>query len=204
MAVALAGFHRLGELLPKKDTSRRLFISHLRVVAKDHVELTIPASKTDPNRKSVRVQLFGVGGAMCPVAAITDLHAKAPLLAKASKLLFPTADGRQANRDSWFVPLMRRLLGQLEQRWHIGIDPAAFTGHSFREGAALTAALHQIPEQTIMTLGRWTSDAFRRYLKLPPIALKQHAIRFMQVSVQGAKAVAAKLLKMQLPAALRT
>ena len=50
-----------------------------------------------------------------------------------------------------------------------GISPEAYTGHSFRIGAATTAAKCGIEEDSlIQTLGRWKSTAYLAYIKIPP------------------------------------
>ena len=42
-----------------------------------------------------------------------------------------------------------------------------YSGHSFRIGAATTAALAGIEDSTIKMLGRWESSAYQRYLRTP-------------------------------------
>ena len=45
---------------------------------------------------------------------------------------------------------------------NIGRD---YTGHSFRMGAATTAARVGIPDNMIKTLGTWSSEAYRLYIR---------------------------------------
>ena len=42
-----------------------------------------------------------------------------------------------------------------------------FAGHSFRIGAATVAHMKGIEDSTIMTLGRWKSNAYQRYVRIP-------------------------------------
>ena len=46
----------------------------------------------------------------------------------------------------------------------LGINPAQFSGHSFRIGAATARG---IGDATIQTLGRWKSDSYTRYIRIP-------------------------------------
>jgi hypothetical protein len=39
--------------------------------------------------------------------------------------------------------------------------------HSFRIGATTTACANGVPEEVIKRLGRWKSDAYKRYIKIP-------------------------------------
>lgn len=66
--------------------------------------------------------------------------------------------------------LVRRLRQILRQA---GIDCSRFSGHSFRIGAATTAAARNISDSTIQTLGRWASDSFRRYIRISRDALAE-------------------------------
>ncbi len=56
----------------------------------------------------------------------------------------------------------------------LGLDSSVYSGHSFRIGAATTAAERGIPDSTIQALGRWKSAAFLRYSddQMMPIAFR--------------------------------
>ena len=47
------------------------------------------------------------------------------------------------------------------------MQPENYAGHSFHIGAATTAAAGGVPVEVIKTLGRWKSQAYQLYIKLP-------------------------------------
>ena len=54
-----------------------------------------------------------------------------------------------------------------------GINPDIYANHSFRIGAATVAHIKGIEDSTIMTLGRWKSNAYQRYGRIPQEHLAQ-------------------------------
>ena len=48
----------------------------------------------------------------------------------------------------------------------IGLDSSKYLGHSFRIGAATEATKNGLPENVIQQLGRWQSNAVRRYIRI--------------------------------------
>jgi hypothetical protein len=52
-----------------------------------------------------------------------------------------------------------------------GFDALNYAGHSYRIGAATTAAEAKLPSWLIKTLGRWSSDCYERYIQTPTSTL---------------------------------
>ena len=48
-----------------------------------------------------------------------------------------------------------------------GVNASEFNGHSFRIGVASAAAARSMEDCLIKTLGRWESNAYQRYIKIP-------------------------------------
>ena len=77
---------------------------------------------------------------------------------------FHFSSGQPLTRDSFVKEVQLALLSR-------GVEAAAFTGHSFRIGAATTVAAHGLPNSLIKTLGRWESATYMLYIRTPPSAL---------------------------------
>ena len=53
--------------------------------------------------------------------------------------------------------------------------PGDFSSHSFRIGAATSAARAGVPDHLIQVLGRWKSDAYKQYIRTPPYLITRAA-----------------------------
>ena len=58
---------------------------------------------------------------------------------------------------------LRNFIKTVDKGW--GLDPKDVGLHSFRTSSAMAMYLNKIPVYTIMLLGRWSSDAFLRYIR---------------------------------------
>ena len=121
------------------------------------VRVRIKASKTDPFRAGVDVYLGHTGDPICPVAALLTYMAAR---GNGTGPLFKFASGKPLTRDS-FVSRVKEALHAA------GVDPTPYSGHSFRSGAATTAASKGIGDATIKMMGRWKSSAYQLYVKTP-------------------------------------
>ena len=79
-------------------------------------------------------------------------------LLEVALFLFP--DGTYLTRQR-LVEEVRQALGKA------GLDPSKYCGHSFRIGAATTAAEKGMEDSVIKTLGRWRSLAYLEYIRIP-------------------------------------
>ena len=98
---------------------------------------------------------------LCPVAAVLAYLARR---GSTPGPLFILADGSPLSRQRLVLELRQALSAS-------GITCDAFSGHSFRIGAATTAAAKGIEDSAIRTLGRWRSDAYHRYIRQDEIQL---------------------------------
>ena len=120
--------------------------------------VVIRRSKTDQARIGTNLYLGRTGTTLCPVSAVLAYLAIRP---PTPGPLFVFQDGNPLTRDK-LVSQMRDALSQL------GIDSTNFSGHSFRIGAATTAAKVGFEDSFIQSLGRWKSNAFTAYITSSP------------------------------------
>ena len=120
-----------------------------------YITVAIKASKTDPFRKGVTVHIGATKSQLCPVAAVLAYMVQRGPQAGP---FFLFEDSHRLTRDR-LVAEVRRALERA------GVDPSHYSGHSFRIGAATTAAACGLQDSLIKTLGRWESAAYTVYIR---------------------------------------
>jgi hypothetical protein len=126
---------------------------------RSRVYLCIPASKSDTFRHGVTITLAATGDSACPVAALQNLFEKFPQ-PDPSDPLFTRAHDRPFSRQ-YLIAALRACLKRLGIGGH-------YSGHSFRRGAATSAHRAGLSDSEIQMLGRWHSDAYKRYIDTHP------------------------------------
>jgi hypothetical protein len=128
--------------------------------------LTLPASKTDPFRMGITITIAAASDAACPVKSLRHLFDRYPL-PTFSPLFTLTRDPTTLTAvDSAFTrtKVISRLRAILLE---LGVS-GNYSGHSFRRGAATWARSIGIPDADLQLLGRWKSDAYKRYIEVHP------------------------------------
>ena len=108
------------------------------------VQINIKQSKTDPFRRGVNLFVGRTGSDLCPVAALLSY-----LSVRGTQRgpLFLFEDGRFLTRVRFVEAVRSALLSA-------GVDHQKYCGHSFRIGAATTAAARGVEDSVIKTLAR--------------------------------------------------
>ena len=158
------GFFRMGELTANRatefDPMRHISISDIAVDVASKpsmIELMLKCSKTDQLGRGARIYLGRTNTELCPVTA---LLAYVGIRGIEPGPLFRLKNGTPLLK-SFVVSSVREALHSL------GYNQSCYAGHSFRIGAATTAAAVGIEDSTIQALGRWSSAAFKTYIRLP-------------------------------------
>ena len=157
MLTAFFGFLRVSEytstFVSSYDPNSTLCYED--VVFKDaHIHINIKASKTDPFQAGSIIRLAPNSSPTCPVKAL-----KLYMRAHHSKTgpLFSFQGGKYLTRKD-----ISNVLHEFLPHNTKGIS-----SHSFRIGAASAAASAGYPRWLIQSLGRWSSDCFRSYIRIP-------------------------------------
>ncbi|KAK6178596.1 hypothetical protein SNE40_013349 [Patella caerulea] len=154
--IAFVGFLRCGEF-----TALDTFCPESNICCEDIVffenraVLRLRASKTDIFRRGVDINLFQTNSDICPVASLKRyIQSRTPLQRQEP---FFIMDKNQALTRSFFLKSLKSLL------YALGFNADLFNGHSFRIGAA-TSAAGKVEDHMIQTLGRWSSLCYTRYI----------------------------------------
>ena len=116
----------------------------------------IKESKTDPFRMGHTITVGATNSEICPVQALENyISLRPPTIGP----LFIHAPGK---------PLTKQVLTAETRKLALsGFNASNYAGHSYRIGAATTAAEANLPSWVIKTMGRWSSDCYERYIKTP-------------------------------------
>ena len=156
-SLAFFGFLRCSECTCRAqahfDPSQELMVYNVTIAA-NHSLMTIfiRASKTDPFKAGCHIRIGATGKSTCPINCMVHYLNIHP---RPRGPLFKMTDSQFLTRQD-IVTMLSRCLPEV-----LGINT-----HSFHIGGASAAASAGISDSTIQLLGRWSSDAYRRYLCL--------------------------------------
>ena len=170
MTVCFFGFFRAGEITVSTvgsfDPAVHLAWGDVSISENSRVvRVFLKRSKTDQFARGTEVFIGATGDELCPVAAISRYVA---IRGTGPGAFFRSAEGIPLTKAR-FVEQVRSALARA------GLPLSGYSGHSFRIGAATTAAQAGIPDSVIQALGRWSSQAFLRYIRRPREQLAQYS-----------------------------
>ena len=131
--------------------------------------IQIKRSKTDRKNLGFTIYIGCSGHQVCGYCAMHAYYFKHSQKGKTGPL-FQFSNGCVMTR-ALFVQQTKMYLSLL------GFNSSQYSGHSFRSGGATTAAAAGLLDWEIKLLGRWTSDAYRRYIRTPVAMLVKFSQR---------------------------
>lgn len=148
--LAFYAFLRVGELCGSRHAIQIQNIS----LCDSYLSIRFPSFKFSAGR-CPNVFIPACPNLLCPVRALSSYLC---LRGVNSGSLFI-----DSNKEPISVARFRSELARVVQAANLA--SRGITPHSFRVGAATSAAALGIPEETIQRMGRWSSRAFMRYIK---------------------------------------
>ncbi|XP_071169413.1 uncharacterized protein [Mytilus edulis] len=175
--LAFFGFLRCGEFTYSSKIARQdtLLIQNIDLDIKEpksvltgptpfqNFTVHLNSSKCDPFREGINITIFE-NDIFNPVDLMRRyLQVRKNYGARPDSYLFVHDEYNNAplSRDT-FISLLR------ESLFRLGYNDSKFCGHSFRIGAATSAAAAGVEDHIIQTLGRWSSDCYIRYIRTDP------------------------------------
>lgn len=162
-SLAYHGFLRVGELvLSKKWQSHQVIgvenICFFTENNQDIIKLYLPFSKTDQLGQGCQIKITETKEITCPVYLLRQYLLQRP---KVKGPLYCHFGGSSVTRYQFSSVLNKALRAMGVSNY------TSFKTHSFRIGAASSYSEKGVSEQDIKRLGRWKSDAFKGYIRLP-------------------------------------
>ena len=162
-STAFFAFLRIGEITTTSTSSSviqaRQLVKLVDEAGNTHgYKLTFINFKHSYNQRPISISLTRRDGT-CPVYFLSDYLSRR---SQQEGPLFQHIDGKPVTR-SFFTTHLSTVFGLC------GLDTANYKGHSFRIGAASHAAECGFSDSQIRLMGRWKSDAFKKYIRTPSL-----------------------------------
>ncbi|XP_062617236.1 uncharacterized protein LOC134278946 isoform X2 [Saccostrea cucullata] len=165
--LAFYAFLRIGELTKTGSVKQHYILArHVKFITNNQsencIELTIPHCKH--SNKSTILQIpQNINKQLCPYQACKNFLSVRSHHSQ-DEPLFSFMDATSVSRK-FFTDHMQLALSAF------GIPKNLYQAHSFRIGAATTAAESGWSDIQIQYMGRWKSTAFRKYIRIPVLKL---------------------------------
>ena len=159
--LAFFGLFIVGELVSSSAATINdipLYLSDIHGLEQNSkFRVSLRQSKTNQSGAPVIVHIVATNTASCPVKAMKAyLRVRPPQVIP--NYLFCHNDGSPLTRYQ-FGAVLSKVIRSLK------LNDALYKTHSFRIGAATWLAKQGVKYDQIKQMGRWTSDAFKRYIR---------------------------------------
>lgn len=158
-SLAFHGLFRIGELtVGNNNVADHTVLANNVNIQASMIEIRLSSSKTDQNGSGVTLQIpCQSDQTICPVSLLKSYLRIRP---NVQGPLFCHFDHKPVTRYQ-FSAVLKKVISLL------GLDSNCYKSHSFRIGMATTLSLEGYTDEEIQKLGRWKSNAFIGYIRLP-------------------------------------
>ena len=182
--IAFFGSLRLCELLPEKartidprfDIMRRDIIIKSRKVGgvkRQFLELNLKCPKeSKTNKEGIKIEVFDNQTAYCPVQAFIEYEQEFGFITPKNAVFRLEKSG-----DAISTKRFNRTLKTMFKPF---VSYGKISGHSFRSGISSLMGRAGFEDSEIQVLGRWSSDAYKKYVKLGRLKRIRNADKISQ------------------------
>lgn len=161
-SLAFHGCARIGEVANSNgDMSHILLAEDVSFVRKGGRVVRLDVKYRSYKHKKVggqqMVHVLATGSSVCPVRMLQD-YLQLGRRPTTAKYLFTDMEGHPVRSSAVGTALQRCVRA-------LGLDVKNFSFHSFRIGGATAAANLGASDEQLRQLGRWSSNAFRKYVR---------------------------------------
>ena len=155
-SMAFYGFLRCGKFTTRSNVfnpATDVCVSDL-TFHPDFFNLLLKHSKTGG---SCNVIVANIGGPYCPFSSMLKYVKMRPPSGLLSPLFITPTNNPMS--QSWFSHHLSQVVAKCD------LPSGKYSGHSFRIGAATSAALQGVSTASLQQLGRWSSSAYSSYIR---------------------------------------
>ena len=124
------------------------------------LQVFLKSEKTDSSERGRIIDVYSSNSSICPVKAVRKYF----FFSKHTEKDMPTfrLNSGKPITTKLFNSHIKTYLGK-----HVDSDKRFVSGHSFRSGVATLIGQLGYSDEQLKAVGRWSSDAYLKYLKLP-------------------------------------
>ena len=168
LVLAFCAFLRVGESTKTQNKTSHYLLYGNVVSGNDannlrFIDITLPHFKHSKSSFTIHLQQNRSNPLLCPYQTLLD-YISIRNHSSPDSPLFSFMDDSPVLRHYFTTRLCEALR-------FCGLDLERYQAHSFRIGAATTAAAAGYTEVQIKNMGRWNSDAFKKYTRIPSITV---------------------------------
>lgn len=156
-SIAFFGFMRIGEIAVKNGNSNHTILFENIKLMEKTVEIYLASSKNDQFGKGITISITRQSGVICPVQSMNAYFDARPSVKGVCFCHFDTSPLTYYQ----FSSILKKTLKLLK------VDHERILSHSFRIGRATNCAMEGMSDEDIKTLGRWKSNVFKNYIRIP-------------------------------------
>lgn len=154
--VAFYGFMRVGEIAVKSSNSRHTILFNNVRILEETIEIFLASSKTDQYGKGIYI-VIPKQAELCPLQAMKIYLESRPSVEGVFFCHFDTTPLTCYQ----FTTILKKTLKLLK------VNHENILSHSFRIGMATHCSMEGMSDEDIKSLGRWKSNVFKNYIRIP-------------------------------------